>query len=46
VAADQSPLRAELDHVGASFRKAGAVPLAALPGDAGVQAVWRALGAL
>jgi hypothetical protein len=76
---DQSPVRAELDRVGASFRKAGAADyvslshdgdgtvrlfgpprehprrrwvgpewqalelLAALPDDAGVQAVWRAL---
>jgi hypothetical protein len=74
----QSPVRAELDRVGASFRKAGAAGyisvqarvddvkllgpprehprrswlgpewqllevLAALPDDAGVQAVWRAL---
>jgi hypothetical protein len=78
VAAEQSPIRAELDRVGASFRKAGAADyitvtedadavrlvgpprehprrywtgpawqlfelLAALPDDAGVQAVWRAL---
>jgi hypothetical protein len=81
VAIDQSPVRAELDRVGASFRKAGAADyitvteyedavhlvgppsehprrywngprwqllelLAALPDDAGVQAVWRALDAL
>ena len=79
--ADQSPVRAELDRVGASFHKAGAADfimvseddevvrlagppgehprrywkgprwqllslLAALPDDAGVQAVWRALVAL
>jgi hypothetical protein len=81
VAAEPTPsLRAELDRVGASFRKAGAADyiligmdgdrvwllgpprkhprrswsgpswqalerLAPLAGDAGVQAVWRALGA-
>jgi len=78
VGADKSAVRAELDRVGASFRKAGAADyitvteyedavhlvgppwehprrywkgprwqllelLAALPDDAGVQAVWRAL---
>jgi len=78
VAADASPVRAELDRVGASFRKAGAANyiatmfrsdgvklngppnehprrswlgpewqllelLAAIPDDAGVQAVWQAL---
>jgi hypothetical protein len=81
MAGDQSPVRAELDRVGASFRKAGAADYitvtededavrlvgpprehprrywkgprwqllelpAALPDDAGVQAVWRALDAL
>jgi hypothetical protein len=81
VAVNESPVRAELDRVGASFRKAGAADyitvtedddvvrlvgpprehpsrywkgprwqllelLAALPDDAGVQAVWRALNAL
>jgi len=81
MAAEHSPVRAELDRVGASFRKAGAADyisitedddavrlvgpprehprrywkgprwqllelLVALPDDAGVQAVWRALDAL
>ena len=79
--AEKSPVRAELDRLGASFRKAGPADyisvqlgleevkllgpprehprrswlgpewqllelLAVLPDDAGVQAVWRALGAL